>query len=93
MGAEECKACPLYRHFSEITIPAGAELAWSVHRKLTRPAVERFGLTKEAWAAMGLDLDSEEMDVLFDQLSDIEIGVGEARKDIQAADRKKQEGR
>ena len=79
MESEECQACPLFQHVTTERIPAGAELAWAVYRKLDRPAIGRFGLQREAWDALGLELGPEEMDVLIDQLSACEEGVQQAR--------------
>jgi hypothetical protein len=93
MEAEECKSCPLYRHFSERDVPPGWHFAWGIYRKLTGPAVERFSLHRETWAAMQLDLDAEEMDAVLDDLNEIETGVLEAQAQIAEAERKKNEGK
>ncbi len=89
MQSEECSACPLLQHLTKERIPDGAELAWAVYRKLNRSAVGRFGLEREAWAALGLDLGPEEMDVLIDQLSACDDGVREAQRVIEAKNQKK----
>jgi hypothetical protein len=89
MESEECNACPLFQHLTSERIPDGAELAWAVFRKLNRSAIERFGLQRQAWESLGIELEPEEMDVLIDQLSACEDGVQEARAAIAEKQRKK----
>jgi hypothetical protein len=84
MQSEECTTCPLFQHFTTQRVPEGAELACAVYRKLNRSAVSRFGLQHEAWAALGLDLEPEEMDELIDQLSAYDDGVKQAVAQIEA---------
>jgi hypothetical protein len=88
MESVECKACPLFLRLTDNPIPEGAALAWTVYRKLTRSAVERFGMHREAWSALGLELDPETMDALIDQLSACEDGVQLALVEIEAKRRK-----
>lgn len=87
MQDQECHRCPLFIHLQTNTVPAGAEVAWAVYRKLTRPAIERFGLQREAWDALGIERDPEELDVLIDQLSAFEEGVRDADAELAAKKR------
>lgn len=89
MQSEECGTCPYFQHVTRERIPDGAALAWVVYRKLSRSAIDRFGMQREAWAALGLELEPEEMDALIDQLSACEDGVQQARAVIEAKNRKK----
>jgi len=84
MESEECETCPLFQHLTTQRIPVGAELACAVHQKLNRSAVTRFGLVRQAWDALGLELEAEQMDALIDQLSAYENGYQQARAEIEA---------
>lgn len=57
-------------------------MAWAVYRRLTGPAVEKFGLQEAVFELMGLELDPRKAQRLIEQLDAIVDGLRAAGEEL-----------
>jgi len=85
----ECNKCGLYLHTQRNPIPPGGELGWSLYRRLTSPAVERFGFQAEIMESIGLRLTHRRTLEVVESLDEIMVGIDEAKRELAPAPTKK----
>lgn len=86
---DECRRCDLRRHMVEDRVPAGCQVAWSLHHRLGGPAVERMGLQSLVLEALGINWTPGQWLDMIDKLEQIESGTMDAQRELQARERAK----
>jgi len=69
----------------EHRLPAGSELAWELHSRLSGAAVQLHGLQALALETIDLELDQFQARRLLDQMNAIVEGFNEAGKELKKA--------